>query len=412
MISKDYSDSFKRFILLLEENNVKYVIFAGTLLGAVRNNNFMDHDTDTDIAIPVEEMDKVKNIIESSKWKIFGKWRRELSVKEQMGGNLYYKIDIFFIEEDDKNSYLYAYRYNQDTKKWDIEWRMNFPKGIFINRLRYKIRNIDIYIPNQYEEILEYEYGTNWKIPDEKWNDINAPCRDKCYYPIAVVMTTFLRDDIMLKCLPSYDKYPLRIYLLDQGTSTPNKEKFYNIYRKKDHIIEYSDFDIGLSAARNKLLDKVKEPYILLTEDDIELITDPIKLTYKLLENDNLGIIGGMPITMPSGKEEHYEFELELKDKILYYKKTGKYDIVENFFVAKREVFDDIRYDENLKLCEHSDFFIRLKQLNKWTVDRTDELRGYHYPMRTEEYKKYRGRGEFEKMFKQKWGIKDIKRDI
>ena len=72
MINNAYSTSFEQFILLLEKNNIKYVVFAGTLLGAIRHSNYMDYDTDIDIAIPVEEMDKVKKIIESSKWKIFG----------------------------------------------------------------------------------------------------------------------------------------------------------------------------------------------------------------------------------------------------------------------------------------------------------------------------------------------------
>ena len=39
---------------ILDRNNISYVLIAGTLLGIVRENDFIDHDEDIDIVLPEE----------------------------------------------------------------------------------------------------------------------------------------------------------------------------------------------------------------------------------------------------------------------------------------------------------------------------------------------------------------------
>jgi hypothetical protein len=97
---------------------------------------------------------------------------------------------------------------------------------------------------------------------------------------------------------------------------------------------------------------------------------------------------------------------MEIKDNKLYYRRTNKFDIVENFFLAQTKVFKDVRYDDNLKLAEHTDFFLQLKKLNKWKIDRTEELIGNHYPIRSSDYAFYRNRGNiYAEVMKRKWNV-------
>lgn len=231
---------------------------------------------------------------------------------------------------------------------------------------------------------------------------------------IAVIVTTIKKDKIMMKCLPSFDKCNLTIYLLDQGEATIQKQELYDLLGNKGHHIYCIKKDIGLSAARNFLIDKVTEPYIMIADDDIELISNPLDFLY-YFSNPQLGILGGCLIAMGKHKEQHYEYAIEIKNRMLYLKKSDKLDLVLNFFIARKELFNDIRWDKELGMVEHTDFFLRLKQLNKWLIMYDKNLLGYHYSyeLRPKEFSAFRSL-KFQKymqIFHRKWNIKGTNRE-
>ena len=396
---------------LLIEANVTYWICCGALLHWYRDK--IIDTSDIDFGVLLKDYSKIQEVVEKHKSEFEMVHYRDKEISLRYQGT---KFDfICYSTHDDKIS-LYAYKQNPyGHKKWNWEWKATFPKDVYFPLRPMQVEHLIMPVPNNIEERLALQYGRDWQTPK------NIPCwtydlnesKDANYKPIAVLMTTIERDEILLKVLPSYLQYPVKLYLLDQGEETEVKNKYYEELRQQGHFIEYSHEDIGLSGARNHLLSKIDdEEYVFLTEDDIELQTNPYSLLNDFT-NCNLGILGGLLIRKPADTEQHYEYELKLENNILEYIKSGKIDIVLNFFLAKSRVFKDIQWDDKLCLVEHTDFFYRLKQLNKWRVGYTRKLIGFHHSYKPENYMTLRRRAGtiYLDMFMKKWGIEKIVKD-
>ena len=197
---------------------------------------------------------------------------------------------------------------------------------------------------------------------------------------IAIIVTTIKRDEMMMKCVSSHLDKNITTYLLDQGEITLTKKRFYKELENRGNHIYCISKDFGIPGARKFLVEKVTEPFVLVADDDIELISNPNEILYHFNENSKLGIVGGCCINKAKNDiEQHYEYALEIKNQILYLKNSKKIDLVLNFFVARRELFNDIQWDERLKLMEHLDFFLQLKELDKWDIIYDKELLSNHY---------------------------------
>ncbi len=393
---------------ILEEANVTWWMDCGSLIHLYRDG-YIEKD-DVDFGVLIEDFDKLLSTLEKNRhlFEMIHVRNKEISIRY-----LGVKFDFLMYEPHGNDIYLYAYKQNPFcSNKWNWEWRAKFPIDVFLPVKQMTLLGEEFNVPNDIDKRLTLQYG-NWRIPVNvpAWTSDMNLALDKQYNPIAIVMTTFLRDEALFKVLPSYLQYPVKLYLLDQGLKTPEKDKLYNELREKGHYIEYSEFDIGLAAARNKLIEHVEEEYVLLTEDDIELKSNPYSLL-NYFTNNNLGVLGGLLIRQPENTEQHYEYELEIQNNELIYKKSDKINIVLNFALIKRKLFNDVKYDNRLKLVEHTDFYLNLKQINKWSVNYTRNLLGWHYHEKPESYMIYRERGnDYIKIFKKKWNINKITKD-
>jgi len=251
---------------------------------------------------------------------------------------------------------------------------------------------------------------------------------------ITIIVKTMDRYESLQKLLKSVFKiYPtIKIIIADDGEKSC-KEKILNKFKEKE--IEYYELekDIGLSAGRNFLINKVKTKYFLLLDDDMEIDkkTD-IEYAVKKLEEEELDIIGGYcrnyktinnnfdRILVFFEKIFRYELPtnyigtLRLENDIFYadyiVHKFPEYtisDIVLNAFIAKtKSIIDMGGWDEKLKLQEHTEFFYRAK-LNKLKVAFTNHFSIQHHPMRLKNYKKKRER-DYTDIFMNKYKIKKI----
>ena len=204
---------------------------------------------------------------------------------------------------------------------------------------------------------------------------------------IAIGIKTFMREESLFRALDSIEEhfpYPYRLYIADDGDVSDEKEYRYQQLEIEGHTIIRLPFNSGISFGRNAITKRAKEDYVLIMDDDI-LLTDSesIKRMKGILDSkEDIGLCAGMIYQENGepfgGKDYSRGLRLEIDRGVLFrHRSTGQLskldgtlfnyaDQVVNFFLAKREVFDDIRWDERIKIeYEHMDFSLNLKK-TRW----------------------------------------------
>lgn len=237
---------------------------------------------------------------------------------------------------------------------------------------------------------------------------------------ITILIKTFLRKESLFKLLKSIKKfYPhIKIMIVDDGNKDIGKE-----LKKFDLDIEYHKvlFDSGVSYGRNYALNLIKTKYFLLCDDDF-IFTKETKIfkLKEILEKNNADIVGGVirnqkytlsikkkiknliKFVLKKNKTHNYYGNiLNTKHELIveYYSestfnKVLQTDICLNFFLGRTEKIKSAGgWNQDLKIGEHTDFFIRMKE-NKMKVMTTTLCVCNHYPIKQEIYKEYRERTE------------------
>jgi hypothetical protein len=160
MTQEDAQDILKKASELLDECGIEYFLAYGTLLGAVREGNFIKGDEDADIVVTDE-----KTLYESLPFL----WGKGLFINRIFKGELY----TFHVEGRRGHLDMYILK---PIDKWPYKnWCMSFcghyvPKRFFekIGKGKYFIGDISYSYPENPEKLLEWWYGKTWRIPQNK----------------------------------------------------------------------------------------------------------------------------------------------------------------------------------------------------------------------------------------------------
>jgi len=225
---------------------------------------------------------------------------------------------------------------------------------------------------------------------------------------LTILIKSFMRPDSVINLIDSIKaRYDIKIIIIDDSNPhlnfDSNNVKTYNI-----------KFDSGLSAGRNYGLGKIKTPYFLLCDDDFEF-TDNTNLSkwLEILKNSDLDILGADVIM--NGKPIDYFGLLKIINGSLYYVNGNhgsndyytEYDLILNFFIAKTESIRNNNWDDELKIAEHTAFFLKNKGVLK--IAHTKMFSINHQQIRNHEYNVYRSRAkDFFKNWMRKNNIKEV----
>jgi len=145
--------NLKEFISAFDKNNVWYCLIFGTLLGAIREKDFISYDNDMDIAVFWKDREKILDIINT-----------ELPSFELQ--KLPHLHDINIIKDDEKLE-MWAFEEKDEIYIYDPNRCSNvkYEKRFFDNCKLINFNGIKVRVPRDSKEFLTITYGTSWTIP-------------------------------------------------------------------------------------------------------------------------------------------------------------------------------------------------------------------------------------------------------
>jgi len=148
-------NNFLDFKKIFDKHNIKFILAFGTLLGAIRQNDFIDWDSDTDVLCFREDYLKIEDAFYELESLGFYIPRTRIPLMDHYLIRNGEKIDINWLIDNGHNELMYA-----DWIKWDKKF-FQFPLPTI------KFLNENFQINNYINEFLENLYGNDWKTPNK-----------------------------------------------------------------------------------------------------------------------------------------------------------------------------------------------------------------------------------------------------
>jgi len=179
----DYGiDAVDKIEQTLAQISELFYVDCGTLLGTIREHNFISWDGDIDYGIVITDnfswdaMEKAMNEAGLKKTRVF---HLEGVITEQTYANDRISIDFFahFINPDGTMR-TYSYYKIPGVRYKIVEYSAYEFTTVSVTNLRKeKLRNIYVNVPENAEEYLADIYTENWKTPDQNYDSFAS---EKC----------------------------------------------------------------------------------------------------------------------------------------------------------------------------------------------------------------------------------------
>lgn len=234
---------------------------------------------------------------------------------------------------------------------------------------------------------------------------------------IAIFVNTFLRDELIPVFTKSCKKFVpnSKLYITDNGRMTTLKRMAYGLLGREGHFVEHKkEFNYWWRKSFNEKVSKTDgEKYILKIDDDFVFKNNSnIKKFIEILEkNPDIGLIGGQVWQDHRNEPSPYIYNVKEKEGDRYLLEYARFrgkefihcDFVPDFWLARKEIFDDIQMAEDMKPAQggHEHFFRTIYEKRQsgeidWKVAYTNEVIAFHekhWVVHTDEYKRERSSG-------------------
>lgn len=153
---------------------INFFLTHGTCLGAIRDNNFIQHDSDIDLGALKKDLDKIISAVEILREEHHFKVTK-LSLNDE---------SIALIKE---NVIIDISLYQTNGKKWQSNKSKIFsiPQKHLDSFSQISFIMLNLNVPNKVEEYLIFQYGKDWKTPIE---DFYCPYKRKIEAPISGIL--------------------------------------------------------------------------------------------------------------------------------------------------------------------------------------------------------------------------------
>ena len=234
---------------ICQENNIKYTVAYGTLLGQVRHKGFIPWDDDIDILLLHDDYAKFKEIC-----------------KKELGDRFFYQ------SHDTDHEYYYLYdkiRMNGTVFRETFLSTYNINHGVFLD-----IFPVDRMPNNKFVRVLQYlRYHFYRTILESKYICVNARhgMKKRVAQVIRFIFKPMSLDKLYDKCIKISQKYNVeknadaRIYSANFGE--------YKKYFKVDEIIDverspFENIEVNRVRAYDKVLKKFYGNYMQLPPEE------------------------------------------------------------------------------------------------------------------------------------------------
>ena len=137
---------------ILDKHNLKFLLSFGTLLGAVREHDFISHDEDIDLIMFKRDLPSFLSLLFELRKNGF-----ELARYESRG----------FLSIIRKGEYIDFYFFDDYPEDCSLSYccRDMYSKKLLEDTAEIEFQGAMFQAPRDYEQYLEFNYGSNWKTP-------------------------------------------------------------------------------------------------------------------------------------------------------------------------------------------------------------------------------------------------------
>ena len=176
----------KDFDKCMNQNGIAYTLAFGTMLGAVREHGFIKHDCDLDVFIWIDDFSEhIHDILQNAGFILEHTFLVEDGTlgREETFSKYEVSIDIFYIYPA-INKYNYTCDFRPCPDMVTCENSMKKTGRVLARRLEIPIsrerilmpfEDTKLYVPQNYNEFLQFRYGNDYMIPNPKWKNGDNP---------------------------------------------------------------------------------------------------------------------------------------------------------------------------------------------------------------------------------------------
>ncbi len=151
---------------ILEESNIEYMVFYGTMLGLHRDGKIIDNDDDVDILISVSDYMKVLSTLKLKGLTISKNVNKMFLQVRNTIDDIKSYVDIYFYYDSGYNYVIEPWNFG--GRYMDKETHLHIPMNLLFPSNQFEYDGKLIRIPSESEQLCQFLYGEKYRIPLRK----------------------------------------------------------------------------------------------------------------------------------------------------------------------------------------------------------------------------------------------------